>query len=53
MNLYVIQDDERQYVLHAKNGNIIQLRGYHNQPPQDEDVINAAHYCLEKENVSV
>lgn len=53
MNLYAIQDDERQYVLHVEHGNIIQLRGYHNHSPQDEDVINAAHYCLEKENVSV
>lgn len=53
MNLYTIQDDERQYVLHVEHGNIIQLRGYHNHSPQDEDVINAAHYCLEKENVSV
>lgn len=53
MDLYALQDDERQYVLHVEDGNIIQLRGYHNHSPQDEDVINAAHYCLEKENVSV
>lgn len=53
MDLYALQDDERQYVLHVEDGKIMELRGYHNHKPQDEDVINAAHYCLEKENVSV
>lgn len=52
MNLYAIQNDERQYVLHVENGKVIQLRGYHNHRPQDEDVINAARYCVERENVS-
>ena len=53
MDLYALQDDERQYVLHVKDGKIIELRGYHNHKPQDEDIINAAHYCMEKDNVSV
>lgn len=53
MELYALQDDERQYVLHVKDGKIIELRGYHNHKPQDEDIINAAHYCMEKDNVSV
>ena len=53
MDLYALQDDERQYVLHVKDGKIIELRGYHNHKPQDKDIINAAHYCMEKDNVSV
>lgn len=53
IDLYALQDDERQYVLHVKDGKIIELRGYHNHKPQDEDIINAAHYCMEKDNVSV
>lgn len=53
MDLYALQDDERQYVLHIKDGKIIELRGYHNHKPQDKDIINAAHYCMEKDNVSV
>lgn len=53
MELYALQDDERQYVLHVKDGKIIELRGYHNHKPQDEDIINVAHYCMEKDNVSV
>ena len=53
MDLYALQDDERQYVLHVKDGKIIELRGYHNHKPQDEDIINVAHYCMEKDNVSV
>ena len=53
MELYAIQDEKRQYVLQVVNGTIVQLRGYRNHNPQDEDVVKAAQYIAqEKHSVS-
>lgn len=47
MQLYVIEDGNRQYVAHIEEGRIHQLRGYKNHTPVDEEVEEAALHCLE------
>lgn len=48
MNLFLIEGDDRQYVAHIQNKEIVELRGWSNHKPVSKDVRDVANYCLGK-----
>lgn len=51
IGMYLIEDEERQYIAQVENGEVVELRGYNNFIPESEELSQVAQFCAELSNV--